>query len=112
MTQAREVLPENPPPRGCDSTRRRDRWLVAVFCVAAALRVLLFIAAYPFFNNVDEQAHFDNICRYSHGDIPRALDHYGDEAATTGEPALGALRLTLRRGLALRRDVILIDQVL
>lgn len=40
-------------------------------CVLAALHVFIFSAAFPFFNNVDEQAHFDLAVKYSHGEWPR-----------------------------------------
>jgi len=45
-------------------------WLLAG---VAAARVLVFCAAFPFFNNVDEQAHFDVVIRYSRGQLPRGL---------------------------------------
>src|SRR5579862_4706667 len=48
------------------------RWIV-VFCVVAAIRGFIFCAAFPFFNNVDEQEHFDLVMRYSRCEIPRTL---------------------------------------
>lgn len=41
-------------------------------CVLGSLRVFLFSAAFPFFNNVDEQAHFDLVYKYSLGRLPKA----------------------------------------
>lgn len=51
---------------------------VAIFllCVLAGLRVFIFAAAFPFFNNVDEQAHFDLIYKYAHGLIPHKLENF------------------------------------
>ncbi len=48
--------------------------LIIVFCVLAAIRVFIYSAAYPFFNNVDELAHFDMVMKCSHGHIPRSLE--------------------------------------
>jgi hypothetical protein len=36
-------------------------------------RVFLFSAAFPFFNNVDEQAHFDTVYKYARGYLPREI---------------------------------------
>lgn len=44
------------------------------FCVFAALRVLFFSAAFPFFNNVDERRHFDLVIKYSEGHVPRSAE--------------------------------------
>ena len=61
---------------------RRERALVVVLCIAAALRVFFFCAVCPLFNNVDEQAHFDLVLKYSHGHVPSTgLENYGREAA-------------------------------
>jgi hypothetical protein len=51
---------------------------VAIFllCVVAGLRIFIFAAAFPFFNNVDEQAHFDLIFKYAHGLIPHKLENF------------------------------------
>ena len=42
-------------------TFRYERLIIAGLCLAAAIRVFAFSAAFPFFNNVDEQAHFDMV---------------------------------------------------
>jgi hypothetical protein len=56
------------------------RWLVIVLCIAA-IRVFVFAAAFPFFNNVDEQAHVDLVIKYSRGNIPRGIEAFSSEAA-------------------------------
>lgn len=52
----------------------RVHCLIIVFCILAAIRVFIYSAAFPFFNNVDEVAHFDMVMKYSHGHIPRSLE--------------------------------------
>ena len=51
-----------------------ERHLVLVLCCLAAIRVFVYSAAFPFFNNVDEADHFDLVLKYSHGLVPRKLD--------------------------------------
>jgi len=53
---------------------RRDLWWVMIFCCFAAVRVLVFSAAFPFFNNVDERRHFDLVIKYAYGDVPRSAE--------------------------------------
>ncbi len=60
-----------PPPGPPSST---EFWCVIGFCVFAALRVLAFSAAFPFFNNVDERRHFDLVIKYAEGHIPRGAE--------------------------------------
>ena len=43
--------------------------------------MFFFAAIFPFFNNVDEQAHFDLVIRYAHGEIPRSLGLMKPESA-------------------------------
>ena len=57
------------------------RWIVIGFCALAAIRVFVFSAAFPFFNNVDEQAHVDLVVKYSHGNIPKGIEPFSTEAA-------------------------------
>ena len=57
------------------------RLLITLLCFVAALRVLVFAAAFPFFNNVDEQAHLDLVIKYAHGYLPRGLDQFSAESA-------------------------------
>src|SRR2546423_4096615 len=47
----------------------------------AALRVFVFAAAFPFFNNVDEQAHLDLVVKYAHGNPPRGIEPFSAEAS-------------------------------
>ena len=65
-----------------DTTGRRERLMVGAVCLLAGLRVFVFSAAFPFFNNVDEQYHFDLVCSYSHGDVPQGLTRCNAETAT------------------------------
>ena len=58
-----------------------ERKLISLLCAIAAVRVFMFSAAFPFFNNVDEQAHVDLVMKYSRGELPRDLGHYSSEAA-------------------------------
>jgi Predicted membrane protein (DUF2142) len=44
------------------------------FCLFAAVRVLFFSAAFPFFNNVDERRHFDLVIKYADGHVPRGAE--------------------------------------
>jgi hypothetical protein len=60
---------------------RYERRLILALCVIAALRVFVFSAAFPFFNNVDEQAHVDLAIKYAHGYLPRGLDQFSAEPA-------------------------------
>src|SRR5262249_14118742 len=60
---------------------RHERKLILLFCAIAALRVSTFCAAFPFFNNVDEQAHVDLVMKYARGEFPRDLGHYSSESA-------------------------------
>ena len=56
-------------------------WIVSGLCALAALRVFLFAAAFPFFNNVDEQAHTDLVMKYAHCEPPRSIERFSSEAA-------------------------------
>jgi len=49
-------------------------WWVIGFCLFAAVRVLFFSAAFPFFNNVDERRHFDLVIKYAEGHVPRSAE--------------------------------------
>src|SRR6266480_1860658 len=57
------------------------RWIVIGLCMAAAIRVLVFAAAFPFFNNVDEQAHVDLVLKYARAKPPRGIEPFASEAA-------------------------------
>jgi len=60
---------------------QHERALVLMLCAIAAARVFIFSAAFPFFNNVDEQAHVDLVMKYARGQVPRDLGHYSPESA-------------------------------
>jgi hypothetical protein len=57
------------------------RLVIVALCIVAAVRVFIFSAAFPFFNNVDEQSHVDLVLKYSHGYLPRGLEHFSAESA-------------------------------
>src|SRR5215468_8437699 len=56
-----------------------ERVLILLLCVASALRVLIFSAAFPFFSNIDEDLHFDLIAQYSRAQVPRSFDRLKEE---------------------------------
>ena len=60
--------------------RRSEFRLVCLISLLAALHVFIFTAAFPFFNSVDEQLHFDLAVRYSRAQIPRGLEPLSPEA--------------------------------
>ncbi len=47
-----------------------ERKVVLLLCCLAAIHVFIFSATFPFFNAVDEWAHFDLVVKYSEGHIP------------------------------------------
>jgi hypothetical protein len=49
------------------------RYLPALLCFLAALRVWLYASAFPFFSNVDEGQHIDMVIRYARGEVSRGL---------------------------------------
>jgi hypothetical protein len=53
-------------------------WLL---CLLAGVRAFLFCAAFPFFNNADEQAHFDVVLKYSQGHLPHGMERFSGESA-------------------------------
>jgi len=57
-----------------------ERRIVWLLCLLAAIHVFVFAAAFPFFNNVDEQIHFDLVVKYSQGHLPRSLEPVSAEA--------------------------------
>jgi hypothetical protein len=67
----------NPPDAFSES---RERRLVLLLCLLAAIHVFVFSASIPFFNNVDEQIHFDLVVKYSQGHSPRTLEPISAEA--------------------------------
>ena len=63
-----------------DFFRTRERKFIGLLCVLAAVHVFIFSAAFPLINNVDEQAHFDLVVKYSHGHLPRGMEPLSREA--------------------------------
>src|SRR5713101_4566545 len=63
-------------------TNRKERALISLLCLAAALRVFIFSAGFPFFSNIDEDLHFDLITQYSHARPPRTFDLLKEETLT------------------------------
>ena len=61
--------------------RANDGVTIALLCIVACARVFVYSAAFPFFNNVDEQAHFDLVCKYSHGHAPGGLENFSHESS-------------------------------
>jgi hypothetical protein len=57
---------------------REQKW-IWLLCAIAGLRVFIYAAAFPFFNPVDEVAHYDMVMRYSRLDIPTRLGNYSAE---------------------------------
>ncbi len=67
---------------GGKSVSKGERAFLVAICVVAALRVFFFNAAFPLFNNVDEQAHVDLVLKYSRGHVPTTgLENYSRESA-------------------------------
>jgi hypothetical protein len=69
---------------------RYERLIIAGLCLLAAIRVFAFSAAFPFFNNVDEQLHFDMVFKYSKGHLPVSpLERIDPDAAKIIAEAAG-----------------------
>src|SRR5258705_835052 len=49
---------------------QNQTWIVVALCCFASIRILTFAAAFPLFNNVDEQDHYEMVYRYAHGFVP------------------------------------------
>jgi hypothetical protein len=60
---------------------RIERAVVWAGCLVAAIRVFVYSSAFPFFNNVDEQAHFDLVLRYARHGVQPGMAPFSDEAA-------------------------------
>jgi hypothetical protein len=67
--------------RGNKSRTTSERRWIWILAALAAIRVFVFAAAFPFFNNVDEQAHVDLVLKYSHGQSPRGMEPISAESA-------------------------------
>ncbi len=55
--------------------------MVWLLCGVAAIHVFIFAAAFPFFNNVDEQFQYDLAVKYSQGHLPPRLESFSAESA-------------------------------
>jgi hypothetical protein len=60
-------------------TIRNEHTVILLLCLAAAVRVFIYSAAFPFFSNIDEDLHFDLVTRYSHDRVPRSFEPLQDE---------------------------------
>jgi hypothetical protein len=80
----RILQPREPPHVGVDRflwNNRRN--ILILLCLYAGIRVLTFAAAFPLFNNVDEEAHFASIRMYARGQWPgKELPSTDPELAT------------------------------
>jgi hypothetical protein len=63
-------------------TNQKEIALIFLLCLAAALRIFVFSAGFPFFSNIDEDLHFDLITQYSHARVPRTFDLLKEESLT------------------------------
>lgn len=60
----------------------REGRIALVLAVFAGVRVAVYILAFPFFTNVDEQRHLDVVLKYARGYVPRpGPDFYEPETA-------------------------------
>jgi hypothetical protein len=48
----------------------RRSWIIAAICGYAFVRILIFSAAFPLFNPLDEQDHFETVHNYAKGIVP------------------------------------------
>jgi hypothetical protein len=61
-------------------SRSKERWLVLALCGIAALRVFVYAAAFPFYNNVDEGSHLDMVIKYSRLPPSSDMEHFTQES--------------------------------
>jgi Predicted membrane protein (DUF2142) len=67
-------------PGESETFRSRNEWiLIFLLCFAAAARVFIYSAGFPFFSNIDEDLHFDLVTQYSHARAPHSFDRLKDE---------------------------------
>ncbi len=59
----------------------RERFWILFLGLVAIVHVFIYSAAFPFSNNVDEQAHLDLILKYSKGHLPRTLEKFSKESS-------------------------------
>jgi len=63
-------------------SKRQLRWIIVALSGLAAIRVFVFAAGFPFFNNVDEQAHVDLVIKFAQGNPPRGMENFSSETAS------------------------------
>ncbi|HUA64679.1 MAG TPA: DUF2142 domain-containing protein [Alphaproteobacteria bacterium] len=63
------------------SSKSFEKKVILLLSLFAAIRVFIFSAAFPFFNNVDELMHFDLIMKYSDGHVPRKVETISADSA-------------------------------
>lgn len=73
-------MTQTPNPVPPVATVSGERWWIWFFCLLAVIHVLVFSAAFPFFNNVDEPYHFDLVIKYSHLRIPQKPEAFSPES--------------------------------
>jgi hypothetical protein len=57
---------------------KNEKTIFILICVLSIIKLFAFNAAYPFFNNVDEQEHFDLVVKYARGYLPTKDNTYFD----------------------------------
>lgn len=62
-------------------SEKREKIIIALLCLIAAVRIFVFSASFPFFCNVDEEYHFDTVFKYSRGYLPYKGGAYFDREA-------------------------------
>lgn len=62
---------------------KHSKPVILLLCLMACLRLAIFIGAFPLFNNVDEQAHYDLVEKYSRGHVPKKIEKFDHNASTT-----------------------------
>ena len=63
------------------SSKSSEKKVILLLGLLAAIRVFIFSAAFPFFNNVDELMHFDLIMKYADGHVPHHLETISADSA-------------------------------
>lgn len=59
----------------------KERNAIWLLCGLAAIHVFIFSAAFPFFNIMDEDYHFDLVLKYSHAHLPQGMEMMSEETA-------------------------------
>lgn len=68
---------------GLTYLKRHEKQFIVLVVLLATVRLFLFNAAFPFFNNVDEGHHFDTVVKYSRGYYPKiGNDSFDRESAS------------------------------